>query len=127
MRELVPFISTEERSRVNSEINGKIISLIFDGTSRLGEVLALVVRFVDDWKLVKRLVHLEFVEKSITGKKVAREIINILAVPLGIQSHLLIAAMRDGASVNSVAMITLGVIFPHVLDFRCFPHFPQYC
>ena len=52
MRELVPFISTEERSRVNSEIHGKFNSLIFDGTSRLGEALALVVRFVNDWKLV---------------------------------------------------------------------------
>ena len=52
MRELVPFISTEERSRMNSEIHGKFTSLIFDGTSRLGEVLALVVRFVNDWKLV---------------------------------------------------------------------------
>ena len=66
---------------------------------------------VDDWKLVQRLVHLVFVEKSMTGENVAREIINILAVPLGIQSHLLIAAMRDGASVNSVPMRTVRVIF----------------
>ena len=43
MRELVPYISTEERSTVNSEIHGKFISLIFDGTSRLREALALVV------------------------------------------------------------------------------------
>ena len=77
---------------------------------------------VDDWKLVQRLVHLVFVEKSMTGENVAREIINILAVPLGIQSHLLIAAMRDGASVNSVPMRTVRVIFPHVLDLRCFSH-----
>ena len=57
-----------------------------------------------------------------TGEKVAREIINILAVSLEIQSHLLIAAMRDGASVNSVAMRTVGVILPHILDLRCFSH-----
>ena len=57
-----------------------------------------------------------------TGKEVAREIINVLAVSLEIQSHLLIAAMRDGASVNSVTMRTVRVIFPHVLDVRCFSH-----
>ena len=61
-------------------------------------------------------------KKSITGKEVAREIINVLAVSLEIQSHPLIAAMRDGTTVNSVAMRTIGVIFPHVLDLRCFSH-----
>ena len=119
MRELVPFISTEERSRMKSKIHGKFICLIFDGTSRLEEVLALVFLFVE---LVQHLVRLEFVQKSMTGEKVAREIINILAVSLGIQSPLLIAAMRDGASANSVAMRTVGVILPHILDFRCFSH-----
>ena len=99
---------------MKSEIHGKFISLIFDGTSRLEEVLALVFRFLE---LVQYLVRLEFVQKSMTGEKVAREIINILAVSLEIQSHLLIAAMRDGTSVNSVAMRSVGVIFPHV--FRC--------
>ena len=66
--------------------------------------------------------RLEFVEKSMTGKKVAREIINVLAVSLGIQPHLLFAAMRDCTSVNSVTMRTVGVILPHVLDVRCFSH-----
>ena len=57
-----------------------------------------------------------------TGEEVAREIINVLAVSLEIQSHLLIAAMRNGASINSIAMRTLGVIFSQVLDVRCFSH-----
>ena len=122
MSELVPFISREERSRIKDEINGKFVPVIFDGTSRLGEVLAVVIRFVDNWKVIQRLVRLEFVQKSMTGEATARELINILAVSLGIQSHLLIASMRDGASVNGVAMRTVGVIFPDVLDVRCFSH-----
>ena len=35
------------------------ISVIFDGTTRLGEALAIVVRFVDDgWKINQSLVRL---------------------------------------------------------------------
>ena len=36
MLDLVPFILEEERSRIKEEIQGKCLSLVFDGTSRLG-------------------------------------------------------------------------------------------
>lgn len=32
------------------EIEGKFVSVIFDGTSQFGEVLAVVLRFVDRFK-----------------------------------------------------------------------------
>ena len=96
--------------------------VIFDGTSRLGEVLAVVLRYVDGWKIVQRLVRLEFLAKSLSGEEVARELIDILSVSFSIHSHQLLVAMRDGASVNSVAMRTLSVIFSNVLDVRCFSH-----
>ena len=57
-----------------------------------------------------------------TGDEVAREIINILAESLGIEPHLLIAAMRDGARVNSVTITTISVTFPTILDVRRFSH-----
>ena len=47
---------------------------------------------------------LEFLAKNRTGEEVARELINILSVQYGIESKYLLAAMRDGASVNNVAM-----------------------
>ena len=40
------------------KLKGKFISIIFYGTSRLGEVLAVIIRYVDqDWK-VQRLIRL---------------------------------------------------------------------
>ena len=49
---LIPFIRSEEESKIQQEISGKPVSVIFDGTTRLGEALAIVVRFVDDeWLL----------------------------------------------------------------------------
>ena len=88
--DMVPFIVQQERTLLRSEIQGKYISIVFDGTSRHDEVLAVVVRFVDEWNVQQRLVRLEFLQKSV----------NILSVTLGIESSKLIVVMHDRASVN---------------------------
>ena len=122
MLDLVPFILEEERSRIKEEISGKHLSLVFDGTSRLGEVLAVVIRYIDGWEIQQRLVRLEFLTKSMTGEEVVRELINVLSVTFGVQSNLLLAAMRDMASVNNVAMRVVSIVYPSVLDVGCFSH-----
>lgn len=40
------------------EISGKPVSIIFDGTSRLGEALVIVLRFLNNWEIKQRLVQL---------------------------------------------------------------------
>ena len=35
------------KCKLKEEINGKDVAVIFDGTSRLGEALVIVLRFVD--------------------------------------------------------------------------------
>ena len=57
-----------------------------------------------------------------TGEEVARELISVLSVTFGIKSHLLLAGMRDGASVNNVAMEVLKVVYPDILNIHCFSH-----
>ena len=75
---LIPFILDNEKSKIKTEIKNEYLSLIFDGTSRLGEVLAVVFRYIGDgWQICQRLVRLEFLAKSLTGEEVARELINI--------------------------------------------------
>ena len=70
MLDLIPFILEQEKSKIKDEIKGKFVSIIFDGTSRLGEVLAVVIRYVDqDWKVVRCLIRLELFVKSMTGEK----------------------------------------------------------
>lgn len=102
---------------IREEIKGKFVSVIFDGTSRLGEVLAVVLRYVEDYEIKQRLVRLETLTKSMTGEEVARELISVLSASFGIKSDLLIAALRDGTSVNNVAMTVLKVVYPDVLTF----------
>ena len=41
---------------------------------------------------------------------------------IGIASHLITAAMRDRASVNSVAMRTIAVLYPCMFDVGCLSH-----
>lgn len=123
MYDYVPFILKDEENRIRQEIEGKQLSIIFDGTSRLGEALAMVVRFVnDDLSIHQRLVRLQMLTKSLTGEEIARELITALSVSYSIHPNNLLGAMRDRASTNNVAMRTLMIVYPKVVDIGCFSH-----
>ena len=123
MSDLVPFILKEEQCRIRKEIADKHVAVIFDGTTRLGEALAIVLRFVsDDWTLEQRLVRMQLLAKSLKGEEIARELIHVLSTDYSIGSSSLLAAMRDRASSNGVAMRTLAIVYPKLLDVGCFSH-----
>ena len=120
-RHIIPFVLKEEQQRIKQEISSKSVSVIFDGTSRLGEALAVVVRFVsDDWTIEQRLLRVQLLAKSLSV--IAREIISILSTSYSIQSNRLIACMRDGAASNGVAVRTLHILYPTLLDVKCYSH-----
>lgn len=48
MNDHIPFILKCEEATIQKEINGKYLSVIFDGTSRVGEALAIILRFTND-------------------------------------------------------------------------------
>ena len=97
--------------------------MIFDGTTRLGVAFAVVVRFVTkEWTIEHRLVKMQLLAKSLTGNEIARELIHILSTDYNIRSNHLIAAMRDRTSTNEVAMRTIIVLYPRLLDVGCFSH-----
>ena len=52
----------------------------------------------------------------------ARLLITTLSTSLGIEYNLLIAAMRDKASVKNIAIQTLFLVYPDMLDVGCFSH-----
>ena len=120
--DLVPFILQEECSRTRKEVSGKLVSIIFDGTTRLGEVLVLILHYVQDWEVKQRLVRVDFLQKSLNAEELARQIISALSVTLSVESNNLVAIMRDGASVNGAAMRILKIMYPKALDVRCVSH-----
>ena len=124
MSDVIPFILSEEKRRIKDEIAGKDVSVIFDGTSRLGEALAIVVRIVNSstWCIEQRIVRMQLLVKTVCGDELARELISILSTELGIPPARLLAAMHDRASTNAAAMRTLKIVYPSLLDVGCFSH-----
>ena len=57
-----------------------------------------------------------------TGEAVARQIITALSIELGIASYLVVASMRDCASVNEVAMRTVSILYNQIIDVGCYTH-----
>ena len=123
MSDLIPFILAEEQAKIKKEIEDEDVSIIFDGTTRLGEAMVIVVRFVtSEWVVVQRLLRMQTLAKSMTGEEIARELISVLSTNYSIASDRLLASMRDRASVNGVAMRTVKIVYPTVLDIGCFSH-----
>ena len=60
--------------------------------------------------------------KSMTGEEVAQELISTLSVQYSIPSNCLLAAIKDRASVNGVAMQTLRTVHPMAVDVKRFSH-----
>ena len=122
MCDLIPLIIHKEHEQTKEEISGQQLSVIFDGTSRMGEALVIVVRFLDKgWQIQQCLLHLQLISKSMSGDEVARELITVLSTQFGVGPSLL-GAMRDRVSVNGAAMRTLKVVYLNVLDVGCFSH-----
>ena len=43
MSDLIPFLHSQEQDNIKSEIPERPLSVIFDGTTRLGEAIAIIV------------------------------------------------------------------------------------
>ena len=62
------------------------------------------------------------VSKSLKAEELAQCLIQALAVEYAIQPGALLAAMKDGASVNQAAMQQVRFFFPQLLDVTYFSH-----
>lgn len=122
LADYIPVILQEHKKQIRSEIDCQDVAIIFDGTTRLGEAIAVVLRFFTGWKIQQRLVRISLLAKSMTGEELARELLTVLSTELGIIASHVIAAMRDRAAVNNVAMRTVAIMYPTVMDIGCFSH-----
>ena len=60
--------------------------------------------------------------KSLAGEEIVRELINVLSVPYSIRSNHTLANMRDQASINNVAICTMKIVYPLLVDVGCLSH-----
>ena len=104
------FISLLSLKKRKNELKEKDVSVSFDGTTRLGEALAIAVRYVDNIFCIHQ------------REELAREIINILSITYSIRPNNVIGMMRDGASVNGAAIRFIKVVYPYLVDISCYSH-----
>lgn len=50
MSDLIPLIALQEQTRIKVGVSEKFVAVTFDGTTRLGEAMAILLWYVDsDW------------------------------------------------------------------------------
>ena len=105
LAQYIPFVLETEKEIIGKEIKeAEFVSTIFDGNTRQGEALAVLIRFISPECEVKQFLgRFHVLSKSLTGEQLAREIITTLSTDLRLPERKVIAAIRDGASVNSRA------------------------
>ena len=65
---------------------------------------------------------MQFSQISVNGEQLARLIISVLSVSLGVESGRLLAVMQDGASVNMAALRTVAIVYLSLVDVCCISH-----
>ena len=123
----VSLIFKQEVERIKKELSlpgenmTRDVSVIFDGSTRQVEAIAIILRFInDDWMITQRLIRIDICSKSVKSEELARVLNEALCVEFGIKANSLLAAMRDGASVNQAALDRIALIFPKMLNIVCF-------
>ena len=71
---------------------------------------------------MQRMIQVRLLAKSMSGNEIARELISTLSTNYSICSNCVLAAIRDRASVNNVAIRVLQVVYPSLIDVGCFSH-----
>ena len=92
MFDLVLFIRSQIQDQIKAEVNGKYVSVNFDGTTKLGEAFAIVLRFISDGKIKQRLIEFQILVETMKDEEIAQEVISILQVNYGFNSNKLVAA-----------------------------------
>ena len=120
---MIHLILSQEKEKIKNGIAGKYLSMIFDGTTRLGEIFVIVICFVDsNWGIQQRLFKVHVLARSLSSEEIACEVINLFSLEYGVASEQILAVMHDCASTNMIAMRTLKVLYPYALGIGCFSH-----
>ena len=123
INQLISFTSEEEYTSLEKESKGKDVGIIFDGTTREGEALVVLVRFVHEWEVKSRLVRFQITQSSVNGDELVRIIIKVLQRKLDVPQSQLLAAMRDRAPVNTKTIGKVSILYPGMLDVGCISYF----
>jgi hypothetical protein len=135
LRKLIPDILRVEVKHLKKMLKGKCaffpcsthppcrpVSIFFDGTPRLGEVCAVVIRFVNEkLQVVQLVIGVRHTDMSPNAHKLQLIIQDILG-QVAIDFRNLLGAGHDSVSVNGAAMRGLKPAMPSLCDMICWCH-----
>ena len=87
LSEYIPVIYSEEKKKIKEEIEGRDFSVILDGSARLGEPLAIVLRFFSQGCIKQRLVKVAMLSKLLSGEELARELLTAISTDSATSSY----------------------------------------
>ena len=119
----IPQIEEREIKRVVKELLQQHFSLIFDGTTRLGEAINMVTRSItNDFQIRMRLVAFKTTKVHTDGEALCRLILKTLQQVLGLDLDYCVAYARDSCSTNGTAVQGLLPHSVNAVSMLCFPH-----
>ena len=119
----VPKIEAAELEKTKRELDGAMFCNVFDGTRRLGEVLAMVSRFcTTNFDIMHRLTMFKTLKANATGKQLAQLTTRRLLTELELPASSVTGWARDSCSANGTAVSDLQVTFSCSDDILCFAH-----
>ena len=108
----IPILARWQLEDLQRLLVGEQLSLIFDGTTSVGEVFACIGRWVDkNWNIQQRILGLDWLRASLTAVQQAVQLHLHILQKLGMDVQCLVACIRDGCAVNTL----------------CVAHIQQYC
>lgn len=122
-RTYVPLIANKELETIRSEVKNKYLTVIFDGTTRLGEATNIIVRYcTDDFQILQRLVAFKTTKVHMSGNELYRLVCTTLLGEMRIGMEMIMGYARDSCATNGVAVRMLLELSPNATNLLCLPH-----
>lgn len=120
---MVPKVEADEFERIHNELLNQVVSAIFDGETRVGEAMALILRFCTaDFRLHQVLVAFVTAEKHMNAQEMTNLFMQLLLTRLQLPIKKVVCFSRDSASVNGAAVRQLRQTFGLASDILCICH-----
>jgi hypothetical protein len=124
----VPKIEERELNTTRAELEGQFVTVIYDGTSRLGEAVNVCTRHVPPTlsKIIQRLVAFKTTAKHMDGSGLFRFLSLVLMTDMRIQPLLVVGDSRDSCATNGVAHRNLKTLCTAMHANLCTSHTLQH-
>ena len=135
----MPLLLKREKDRILLAFKGRLVCVIFDTSTRVDEIMAVIIRYVsDDFTIVQELIHLSKYSNCKNNEQIANAVHRELASyfpSLDAGSNAdgssrlgsVLAFQRDRASSNEVAVKRLVENYIGSMDLKCLSHTITHC